>query len=88
MSHTDLHPEFLSGCIVCTSANTVTNDLILVELDGGQQSLFYNPLPFGLNFNQGLGGISGPICLTVLGMLIPSSGEDFVDRPFSVLLLY
>ena len=40
------------------SATAVANDLILVELDDGQHSLFYNPFPSGLNFSQGLGGIS------------------------------
>ena len=30
---------------------TVARDLIPVELDGGQHSLFYNPLPFDLNFD-------------------------------------
>ena len=64
----------------CRSATAVASDLILVELDGGQHSLFYNPLPFDLNFNQGLVGILWPICPTVLGMLIPGSGEDFIDR--------
>ena len=28
----------------------VADDLFLVELDGGQHSLCYSPLPFGLNF--------------------------------------
>ena len=36
----------------------VANDLILVELDSEQCSLFYNPCRFGLNSDQGLGGIS------------------------------
>ena len=45
------------------------------------------PLPFGLNFDQGLGGISRPIYPMALGMLIPRSGEDFLDRPLNVLLL-
>ena len=63
MPHPDLAPThtpnsfqcvlFLSGCIA-----SVASDLILVELDGGQQSLFYNPFPFGLNFSQSLGGVS------------------------------
>ena len=65
----------------------VANVLILVELDNGPHSLFYNPFPFSLNFDQGLGGISSPGCPTALGMLIPKSGEDFVDRPLIVLLL-
>ena len=84
MPQPDLCPEFLSGCIVAT---TVDNDLILVELEGGQHSLVYNPFPFDLNFNQSLGDISPPVCPTGLGMLIPRSGEDFIDRPLSVLLV-
>lgn len=60
---------------------------ILVELDGGQHSLFYNPFPFRLNCNQGLRGISWPVCPMVLGMLIPRSGKGFIDRPFSALIL-
>ena len=61
--------------------------LILVELEGGQRSLFYNSLPFGLNFNRSVGGISGPIYPTALGTLVPRSGEDFLDRPLNALLL-
>ena len=30
---------------------TEAKDLILVELDGGQCPLLYNPFPFSLNFN-------------------------------------
>ena len=56
MPHPDRHPEFLSG--YCRSATAVANDLILVELDGRQHSLFYSPLSLGLNFNQVLGGVS------------------------------
>lgn len=65
----------------------VANDLILVQLNDGQHSLFYNPLSFGLNFKQGLGGISGPICPMVLEMLISRSDEDFVGGPLNVPLL-
>ena len=72
--------------VYCRSVTAVANE-ILVELGGGQHSLFYNPLPFGLNFDQGLGGISWSICLTALGMLIPSSVKDFIDRLLNVLLL-
>ena len=42
----------------CSSVTAVANVLFLVELGGEQHSLFYNPFPFGLNFNQVLGGIS------------------------------
>lgn len=49
----DLHPEFPSQ-IYQTAA---PDDLILVEPDGGQRSLSYNPFPFGLNFNGSLGGV-------------------------------
>ena len=65
----------------------MANDLILVEMDGRQHSLFYNPFPFDLNFNQGLGGVLCPVCPTTLGMLISGSGKDFADRPLSVLFL-
>ena len=37
---------------------TEAKDLILVELDGGRHSSFYNPHPLGTNCDQGLGGIS------------------------------
>ena len=43
--------------------------------------------PFSLNFDQGLGGILWPVRPMVLGMFIPRSGEDFIDRPLHVLLL-
>ena len=69
------------------TVTAVADDLILVELDGGQHSIFYNLLSLGLNFNQGLGGISWPLCPMVLRLLIPRSGEDFLDRLVSVLLL-
>ena len=39
------------------SVTAVGSDLILVELDDGQHSLFYNPFPFGFNVNRGLRGI-------------------------------
>ena len=44
--HIDLHPEFYSGCIYHTLVPVVANGLIFIELDGGQHSSFYNPLPF------------------------------------------
>lgn len=43
------------GVLYCRSTTAMTNDLILVELEGGPHSLFYNPFPFGLNFVQGFG---------------------------------
>ena len=55
--HPDLRPELLSGCTVGQWLQWLLNALILVELDGGQRSLFYNPLPFGLNFDPGLEAI-------------------------------
>ena len=42
----------------------VANGLILIKLDGGQHSLFYNPFPFGLNFDQGWEGILWLVCPT------------------------
>ena len=78
---------WISFRVYCSSATAVTNDLILIELDRGQYSLFYNSLPFGLNVDQVLGGVSWPVCPMALGILIPRSGEDFIDRPLDVLLL-
>ena len=43
--------------VSCGSSSAVGDDLVLMELDGGQHSLFDKPLPFGLSFDQGLGGI-------------------------------
>lgn len=40
---------------------SVANDLILIEPDDGQHTLFYSLFPLGVNFNQSLGGISRPI---------------------------
>lgn len=71
--------------VYCRSAAAVANDLIL-ELDGGRPSLVSNHFPFGLDFYQGLRGISWPFCPMVLGMLIPRWGKDFVDRPLNALL--
>ena len=65
----------------------MANDLILVELDGRQHSLFYSPFPFDPNSDQGLGGVLCPVCPATLGMLISGSGKDFADRPLSVLFL-
>ena len=48
---------------------------------------FHNPFSLSLNFHQSLGGILWPIYPLALEMLIPRSGEDFVDKPLSVLLL-
>ena len=53
----DLCPESLSRCSVGQRLKWL-NDLIFIELGGGQHSLFYNSLPFGLNFNQGLEAFS------------------------------
>ena len=64
----------------------MAEDLILRKLSDGQHSLFYNPHPFGLNCDQGLGGISRPV-YHELGMLFPRLGKDFPDRPLNVLLL-
>ena len=36
----------------------------------------------GHKFDQGLGGISSPICPMVLGRLISRSDNDFIDRSF------
>ena len=66
----------------------VANDLILVQLNEGRHSLFYNPFSFGLNFKQGLRGISGPICPMVLEkMLISRLDENSVGGPLNVPLL-
>ena len=54
MPHPDLLPR-IPFKMSCRSAAAVASDLILVALDGGQYSLFYNPFPFSLNFDQGLG---------------------------------
>ena len=70
----------------CRSATAVANDWILVELDDGQHSSFYIPLPFCLNFNQTLGDISWAICPTAL-MLILKSGQNFIDGTLNVLFL-
>ena len=69
------------------SATAVANDWILVELDGGQHSSFYIPLPFCLNFDQTLGDISRAICPTALRMLILKSGQNFIDGTLNVLFL-
>ena len=71
----------------CRSVTTLANNLILVKLDGGQLSVFYNPFPLGVKFDQGLGDISWPVGPTVLGMLLLKAGEDFLDRPLDVLLV-
>ena len=55
----------------------MANDLVLIELAGGQHSLFYNPFPFALNLDQSLGSILLPIYPTGLGMLVLRSNEDF-----------
>ena len=73
LPHPDLQSEFL-----CRLITALVNNLIILELDGGQHSLFYNLFPFVLNCNQALGGILWPICPKEIGMLIPRSGEDFM----------
>lgn len=78
-----LHPEFLSRH-TCRSVTIVANDLTLIELDW-QGTLFIGP--HWAKFDQGLGGSSWPICLTVLGRLIPRSGKGFIVRSLSVLFL-
>ena len=65
----------------CRSA--AANDLILVGVDSGQHSLFYNSFPFGLNFKPRFGRHFMTNLSHVLGMLTPRSGEDLI----SVLLL-
>ena len=45
--------------------------------------IYVTILPFGLNFDQGFGGI----CPKFLGMLIPTLGEDFIDGPLTRLAL-
>ena len=51
LPHPDLQSEFL-----CRLITTLINNLIILEVDGGQHSLFYNLFPFGLHCNQALGG--------------------------------
>ena len=68
----------------CKSVTPVANNLILVELNSGQHC-FMITLPFGLHFDQSLGGIS--FCPTELGMLIPRSDQDFIVRSLNVLFL-
>ena len=90
MPHPGIFPEFQNSFrVYCRSVIAVANDLILVELDGGQYSLFYNPHNplLVLISTKVWGGISWLVCLMVLGILIPMSGKDFTDRPLSVLLL-
>ena len=54
---------------------------------GWWATLFYNPLPFSLNFGNVLGGILwDQLCPVALGILISKSGKDFMDGQ-SVLLL-
>ena len=67
--------------VCCRSVTAIANDLILVELDGRQYSLFYHYLPLDHKLNQGLGDISWPVCPTELRKFIPGSGEDV---PFPV----
>ena len=43
--------------VYCRSATAVAIYLISIQLNGRQHSLLYNALPFGLIFNQGLGGM-------------------------------
>ena len=50
-------------------------------------SIIYNPLSFGLDFDQGSGGFFWSVYPRVLGMFIPRSGKDFIDKPLNVLLL-
>ena len=85
MPHPALCPEFLSR-MYCMSSYTANNSN-LIELDGGQHFFFYKTLLLCLNFDKDLGGISWPICPTALGILIPMSGEDFIDMLLTVLLL-
>ena len=58
----------------------------LVELDGEQHYVIISS-SVGLNFGQDLRGISwwptGPIAL---GILIPKSGDSFIDKLLSGLL--
>ena len=80
-------PEFHSGhtfwgplqWIVYTLCNRIMNDILCF--------VCLLLLPFDHKFDKGFGGISWPVCPTVLGMLIPGSGEDLIDKPFSALLL-
>ena len=43
--------------------------------------------PHGYKFNNTWGDLSRPFCPTVLGRLIPKSGEDFSHEPLNMQLL-
>lgn len=51
MLHSVFCPKFLSVCPV-RSVSEIANDLILVELDGRQCSLFYHYLPLEHKLNK------------------------------------
>ena len=65
----------------------MANDLIRVELAGGQHSLCYNPF-LVLIITKVWEVLCGQFVLwRHVGMLILRSGEDFLDGTLSVLLL-
>ena len=65
------HPLYQNTGLPLHLCTAVASDLILVVLDGGQYSLFYDPFPFSLNFDQGLRSSLWLVCPMALGMLIP-----------------
>ena len=54
----------------------MSNDLILVELGGGQHCRFSQHLPLDLHFSQCLGGILSPVSPTVLSSVQFSSVDQ------------
>ena len=64
----------------------VANDLVLVELAGGQHSLFYNPLPF-TQFQPRFGRHFVTNWPTVPGLLILRPGQDCLFKALHVLFL-
>ena len=53
----------------------------------GKCSLKLTGPPHGYKFSNTLEDFSRPFCPTVLGRLIPKSGEDFSYKPLDVQLL-
>ena len=63
---------------------------LTLSITGGWASLFFlftSSLLQVINLTI-LGGILWSVCPTVLGMLIPGSGKDFVERPFKCCIWF
>ena len=86
-------PRAQSALFLISTLNSFQGMLKVSSLQWSQCNSYRGSWQVPTSSQQGphilpcFGGISCPLCPTVLGRLIPKSNEDSIDRPLGVLLL-